>query len=73
MARRWKHSVTVYLTEAEYLLIKSKASQLETSDSSFTKQALKTYINALDKYLEDTETIAAQGLQLAGRHYFHSF
>lgn len=57
MARRWKHSVTVYLTEAEYLLIKSKASQLETSDSSFTKQALKTYIKAIEKHLQDAEPI----------------
>lgn len=57
MARRWKHSVTVYLTEDEYLLVTGKASQLETSSSSFTKQALKTYIN-LKKHLEDAETIA---------------
>lgn len=59
MTRRWKHSVTVYLTEAEYLLITSKASQLETSSSSFTKQALKTYIKQLEKHLDDAEPIAA--------------
>lgn len=59
MARRWKHSVTVYLTEAEYLLITSKASQLETSSSSFTKQALKTYIKHLEKHLHDAAPIAA--------------
>ncbi|MEG4918733.1 hypothetical protein [Microcoleus sp. B7-D4] len=59
MARRWKHSVTVYLTEAEYLLITSKASQLETSSSSFTKQALKTYIKHLEKHLQDAAPIAA--------------
>lgn len=59
MARRWKHSVTVYLTEAEYLLITSKASQLETSSSSFTKQALKTYIKHLEKHLDDAELVAA--------------
>lgn len=59
MSRRWKHSVTVYLTEAEYLLITNRASQLETSSSSFTKQALKTYIKHLDKHLQDAEPIAA--------------
>jgi hypothetical protein len=59
MARRWKHSVSVYLSEAEYLLITGKASQLETSSSNFTKQALKTYIKHLDKYLDDTKPIAA--------------
>lgn len=59
MTRRWKHSVTVYLTEAEYLLITSKASQLETSSSSFTKQALKTYIKYLEKPLDGAELVAA--------------
>ena len=59
MARRWKHSVTVYLTEDEYLLVTGKASQLETSSSSFTKQALKTYIKHLDRHLENAEPIAA--------------
>jgi hypothetical protein len=59
MARRWKHSVTVYLTEAEYLLVTGKASQLETSSSSFTKEALKTYIQQLEKHLPDAVTIAA--------------
>ncbi|MEG4246565.1 hypothetical protein QUA46_25690 [Microcoleus sp. MON2_D6] len=58
MARRWKHSVTVYLTEAEYLSIKSKALQLETSSSSFTKEALKTYIKHLEKPLKNAEPIA---------------
>lgn len=58
MARRWKHSVTVYLTEAEYLLIKSKASQLETSSSNFTKQAVHTYIKYLEKPLDGAEPIA---------------
>jgi len=59
MARRWKHSVTVYLTEAEYLLVTDKASQLETSSSSFTKQALKIYIKHLEKHLNDAEPVAA--------------
>ncbi len=59
MARRWKHSVTVYLTEAEYLLVTGKASQLETSCSSFTKQALKTYIKHIEKHLHDAEPNAA--------------
>ncbi|MEG4036464.1 hypothetical protein QUA03_21835 [Microcoleus sp. S36b_A4] len=58
MARRWKHSVTVYLTEAEYLSIKSKALQLETSSSNFTKQAVHTYIKQLEKHLNDAELIA---------------
>ena len=59
MARRWKRAVTVYLTEAEYQLITGKALQLETSSSSFTKQALKTYIKHLDKHLTDVEPTAA--------------
>lgn len=58
MARRWKRAVTVYLTEAEYQLITSTASQLETSSSSFTKQALQTYIKHLEQHLNDAEPIA---------------
>ena len=58
MARRWKRAVTVYLTEAEYQLITSTASQLETSSSSFTKQALKTYMKQLKKDLQDAELVA---------------
>ncbi|MEG4582978.1 hypothetical protein QUA71_25685 [Microcoleus sp. MON1_C5] len=58
MARRWKRAVTVYLNEEEYQLITGKALQLETSSSTFTKQALKTYIKHLEKHLQDAETIA---------------
>jgi hypothetical protein len=58
MARRWKRAVTVYLNEEDYQLITGKALQLETSCSTFTKQALKTYIKHLDKHLEDAEPIA---------------
>jgi hypothetical protein len=58
MARRWKRAVTVYLNEEEYQLITGKALQLEISSSSFTKKALKTYINALEKHLSDAEPIA---------------
>ena len=58
MARRWKRAVTVYLNEEEYQLITGKALQLETSSSSFTKHALKTYIKQLEKHLQDAETIA---------------
>ena len=58
MARRWKRAVTVYLNEEEYQLITSTASQLETSSSSFTKQALQTYIKHLEKHLQDAEPIA---------------
>ncbi|MEG4883656.1 hypothetical protein QUB75_23050 [Microcoleus sp. K1-B6] len=59
MARRWKHSVTVYLTEAEYLLVTGKGSHLETSTCSFTKQALKTYIKHLEKHLQNADSILA--------------
>ena len=52
-------SITMYLTEAEYQLITSKAEKLDLSASKFTKQAVKTYIKHLDKYLEDAEPIAA--------------
>lgn len=54
---RW--SVTMYLSEAEYQLIVSKAELLDTSTSRFTKQAVKTYIKHLEKHLEDAESIAA--------------
>ena len=51
-------SVTMYLTEAEYQLITSKAEKLDLSASKFTKQAVKTYIKHLDKHLQDAEPIA---------------
>lgn len=59
MSRNWKRSVTVYLTESEYQLITGKASQLETSSSSFTKQALLIYIKHIEKHLKNAEPIAA--------------
>jgi hypothetical protein len=59
MARRWKHSITVYLTEAEYLLITGKVLELETSSSGFAKQALKTYIKHLEKHLQEAESNVA--------------
>ena len=51
--------ITMYLTEAEYESIISKAEKLDSSASKFTKQALKTYIKHLDKHLQDAEPIAA--------------
>jgi hypothetical protein len=59
MARRWKHSITVYLTEAEYLLIAGKVLELKTSSSGFAKQALKTYIKQLEKHPQDAQLNAA--------------
>jgi hypothetical protein len=49
----------MYLSEAEYQLIVSKAELLDTSTSRFTKQAVKTYIKHLEKHLEDAEPVAA--------------
>ncbi|MEG4521030.1 MULTISPECIES: hypothetical protein [unclassified Microcoleus] len=54
---RW--SVTMYVTEAEYQLILSKAELLDTSISRFSKQAVQTYIKHLEKHLKDTESVAA--------------
>ncbi|MEP6582529.1 hypothetical protein NDI43_27530 [Microcoleus vaginatus GB2-A3] len=52
-------SVTMYLTEAEYRLITSKADILDLSASKFTKQAVKTYIKHLEKHLQEAEPISA--------------
>ena len=60
--RKWERnqrSVTMYVTEAEYQLINSKAGLFDVSASKFTKQAVTTYIKHLEKYLEDAEPIAA--------------
>lgn len=54
---RW--SVTMYLSEAEYQLVASKAELLDTSNSRFAKHAIKTYIKHLEKHLEDAEPVAA--------------
>jgi len=59
--RKWERnqrSVTMYVTEAEYQLINSKAELFDVSASKFNKQAVTTYIKHLEKYLEDAEPIA---------------
>jgi hypothetical protein len=48
----------MYLTEAEYQLIMSRAKSIDISASKFTKQAVKTYIKHLEKHLEDAEPVA---------------
>jgi hypothetical protein len=60
--RNWnlnQRSVTMYVTEAEYQLIMSKAETLDISASKFTKQAVKTYIKHLERHLEDAVSITA--------------
>lgn len=60
--QKWERnikSVTMYLTEAEYQLINSKAEILDLSASKFTKQAVKTYIKHLEKHLNDAEPVGA--------------
>jgi DNA-binding transcriptional MocR family regulator len=49
----------MYVSEAEYQLIMSKAEILDISASKFTKQAVKTYIKHLERHLEDAKAIAA--------------
>lgn len=70
MSQNWRRSITLYLIKAEYQMIASKVELLEVSSSSFTKQAVKTYIKHLEKHLEDAEFIAAQGLQALFRLAF---
>jgi len=48
----------MYLTEAEYQTIVRKAELLETSSSSFTKQAVQRYIKHLEKHFQDAEPVA---------------
>lgn len=67
MARRWKHSITVYLTEKEYLLIADKVSELETTGSGFAKQALKIYINHLESHPQDRPSQRCELLARGGR------
>lgn len=49
----------MYVTEAEYQLIMSRAEILDISASKFTKQAVTTYIKHLEKHLENAELVAA--------------
>ena len=49
----------MYVSEAEYQLIMSKAETLDVSASKFTKQAVTTYIKHLEKHLENAEPVAA--------------
>jgi hypothetical protein len=61
MSQNWnqqRRSVTMYVTEAEYQLITSKAELLEMSSSKFTKKAVTTYIKHLEKYLQDAGLVA---------------
>lgn len=62
MSQNWnqpRRSVTMYVTEAEYQLITSKAELLEMSSSSkFTKKAVTTYIKHLEKHLQDAGLVA---------------
>jgi hypothetical protein len=53
-----RRSVTMYLTEAEYQTIVRKAELLETSSSSFTKQAVQRYIKHLEKHFQDAKPVA---------------
>jgi len=48
----------MYVTEAEYQLITSKAELLEMSSSKFTKKAVTTYIKNLEKHLQDAGLVA---------------
>jgi hypothetical protein len=48
----------MYVDEAEYELIMSRAKSIHISASKFSKQAVTTYIKHLDKHLKDAEPIA---------------
>lgn len=56
--QNWRRSVTMYVSEAEYQLMK-KTETLDISASKFTKQAVTTYIKHLEKHLENAEPVAA--------------
>jgi hypothetical protein len=58
MQTPWRRSITMYVDEAEYNLIMSKAQTLDVSASKFSKQAVKTYIEHLEKHLNDAELVA---------------
>jgi hypothetical protein len=57
--QNWRRTITMYVSEAEYQLIMSKAETLDVSASKFTKQAVTTYIKHLEKHLENAEPVAA--------------
>jgi len=57
--QNWRRTITMYVSEAEYQLIMSKATSIDISASKSTKQAVKTYIKHLEKHLEDAEPVAA--------------
>ena len=57
--QNWTRTITMYVSEAEYQLIMSKAETLDVSASKFTKQAVTTYIKHLEKHLENAEPVAA--------------
>ncbi len=48
----------MYVTEAEYQLITSKAEILKMSSSKFTKKAVTTYIKNLEKHFQDAGLVA---------------
>ncbi len=54
-----RRSITMYVAEAEYQLIMSRAEILDISASQFTKQAVTTYTKHLEKHLENAEPVAA--------------
>ena len=57
--QNWRRTITMYVSEAEYQLIMSKAKSIDISAFKLTKQAVKTYIKHLEKHLEDAEPVAA--------------
>jgi hypothetical protein len=57
--QNWRRSITMYVTEAEYQLIMSRAEILDISASKFTKQAVTTYIKHLEKHLGNAKPVAA--------------
>jgi hypothetical protein len=59
MQTPWRRTITMYVNEAEYNLIMSKAETLDISASKFSKQAVKTYIKHLEKHLQDADPSAA--------------
>jgi len=59
MQNPWRRTITMYVDEAEYQLIMSKAQTLDVSASKFSKQAVTTYIKHLEKHLENDELVAA--------------
>lgn len=59
MQPHWRRTITMYVSEVEYQLIRRKAEMLDVSASKFTKQAVTTYIKPLEKHLENAETVAA--------------